>query len=55
MIKKVIDLFAGVPATLVSGIFLVLSLVLPQTGVNLLVDPAWITVMISGIPLLYGK
>lgn len=42
-----------VPATLVGGIFLVLSFVLPKAGVNLPVDPAWITVIISGIPLLY--
>lgn len=53
MLKKINDFLAGVPATLVGGIFLVLSFVLPKAGVNLPVDPAWITVIISGIPLLY--
>lgn len=53
MLKKINDFLAGVPATLVGGVFLVLSFVLPRIGVNLPVDPAWITVIISGIPLLY--
>lgn len=38
---------------IVGGVFLVLSLVLTKAGVELLVDPAWITVFISGIPLLH--
>lgn len=53
MLKKINDFLAGVPATLVGGVFLILSFVLPKAGINLLVDPAWITVIISGIPLLY--
>ncbi len=53
MLKKVNDFLAGVPATLVGGVFLVLSFVLPRAGVNFPIDPAWITVIISGIPLLY--
>lgn len=53
MLKKINDFLAGVPATLVGGVFLVLSLVLPNVGVELPIDPAWITVIISGIPLLY--
>ena len=53
MLKKINDFLAGVPATLVGGVFLVLSFVLPRIGVNLPVNPAWITVIISGIPLLY--
>ena len=53
MLKKMNDFLAGVPATLVGGVFLVLSFVLPRVGVNLSIDPAWITVIISGIPLLY--
>lgn len=53
MLKKINDFLAGVPATLVGGVFLVLSFVLPRVGVKLPIDPAWITVMISGIPLLY--
>ena len=53
MLKKINDFLAGVPATLVGGVFLVLSLVLPKAGVELPVDPAWLAVIISGIPLLY--
>ncbi|MBQ7955447.1 MAG: cation-translocating P-type ATPase [Lachnospiraceae bacterium] len=53
MLKKINDFLAGVPATLVGGVFLVLSFVLPRIGGNLPIDPAWITVIISGIPLLY--
>ena len=39
--------------TIVGGVLLVFSFVLPRVGVNLPVDPAWGTVVISGIPLLY--
>lgn len=53
MLKKLNDFLAGVPATLAGGVFLVLSFVLSKAGVTLPADPAWITVIISGIPLLY--
>lgn len=53
MLKKINDFLAGVPATLAGGVFLILSFVLPGMGVELPVDPAWITVLISGLPLLY--
>lgn len=53
MIKKINDFLAGMPMTLVGGAFLILSFVLPRVGISLPVDPAWITVTISGIPLLY--
>lgn len=53
MLKKMDELLSSVPATLIGGVFLVLSFVLPRAGMELLVDPAWVTVFISGIPLLY--
>lgn len=53
MLKKINDFLAGMPMTLIGAFFLIISLVLPRVGVNLPVDPAWITVLISGIPLLY--
>ena len=53
MFKKINDFLAGLPMTLVGAVFLVLSFVLPRVGVELPVDPAWATVVISGIPLLY--
>lgn len=53
MLKKINDFLAGMPMTLVGAVFLIFSFVLPRIGVSLPFDPVWITVMISGIPLLY--
>lgn len=53
MLKKINDFLAGVPATLVGGVFLVISYVLSGRGIELSVDPAWVAVIISGLPLLY--
>ncbi len=53
MIKKINGILGGVCATLIGGAFLVLSLVLPKLGIEVPVNPAWITVIISSIPLLY--
>ena len=51
--KKLMDVLSGLQMTIVGGVFLVLSFVLSQYNVNLPFDPAWITVVISGLPLLY--
>lgn len=51
--KKINDFLAGLPMTVIGGIFLVLSFVLSKTEIKFPADPAWITVIISGIPLLY--
>ncbi len=53
MLKKLNDFLAGWPMTLVGAVFLAASFILPRLGVDLLIDPAWATVVISGIPLLY--
>lgn len=53
MLKKINDILAGVPMTMVGGIFLIMSLVIRKTKGNMPVDPAWVTVIICGIPLLY--
>ena len=53
MLKKLNTLLSGVPMTVVSGVFLLTSFMLPKTGVNLPIDPAWASIIISGIPLLY--
>ena len=53
MLKKINDLLAGIPMTIVGGIFLVFSFVSARIGVEMPVDPAWVTVIISGVPLLY--
>ncbi|AGL02323.1 heavy metal translocating P-type ATPase [Desulfoscipio gibsoniae] len=51
--EKSMDFLTGVKMTIVSGVFLTASLILMLTGTELPVDPAWITVVISGLPLLY--
>ena len=62
MLKKINDFLAGVPATIVAGLFILLDLVPHLTEefggaalqLNLLpFDPAWVTIIISGIPMLY--
>lgn len=51
--KKMNDLLAGVPMTIVGGVFLAASLVFMLTGAEVPIDPAWVTIFICGIPLLY--
>lgn len=54
MVKKAVDFLSGVPATIISGVFLLISLIFSTTlKIHLPFDPAWITVALSGIPLLY--
>ena len=62
MLKKANDFLAGLPMTIVAGVFLLLDLVphlveefdgTPMHLNFLPFDPAWVTVIISGIPLLY--
>lgn len=61
-LKKINDFLAGLPMTIVAGVFLLLDLVphlmeeFGGTPVHLSFlpfDPAWVTIIISGIPLLY--
>ncbi len=54
MLKKIIGTLTEIPATVIGGVFLVASFILSKTGVDFPVDPAWITVLISGVPLLYS-
>ena len=53
MVKKCSDFLAGVPATVVSGVFLVGSFVLPPMGFGQAAYLAWVSILISGIPLVY--
>lgn len=53
MLKKINDFLAGIPMTIMGGVFLVISLVLSLTDNKIPVDPAWVSVIICGIPLLY--
>ena len=61
MVKKINDFLAGLPMTIVAGIFLLFDLVphlAEEFGESIdlhifPIDPAWVTVVISGLPLLY--
>ena len=62
MIKRLSDFLAGLPMTIAAGVFLLLDLIphlmeefggTPTHLSFLPFDPAWVTVVISGIPLLY--
>lgn len=59
MLKKVSDFLNGIPMTIVSGIFLVASLALLITknfielNISPYLDFAWVTIVISGFPLIY--
>ena len=53
MLGKLCDIFSGLKATIISGVFLIISLVLLITGKEVAFDPAWVTVVLSGYPLLY--
>ena len=53
MLKRVNDFLAGIPMTILAGVFLVLSLVLSLMDISIPIDPAWASVIISGLPLLY--
>ena len=52
--KKWIEILESIPATIIGGVFLILSFALPKLGVNLPVNVAWITVLICGLPLVYS-
>ena len=53
MLKRINEVLAGLPMTIIGGVLLVFSFDLPRVDVSLPIDPAWGTVVISGIPLLY--
>jgi len=52
-IHEIVEFLKRIPLTVISGVFLALSLVLSLLDIALPVDPAWVSVIISGIPLLY--
>ncbi|MBR3383188.1 MAG: cation-translocating P-type ATPase [Clostridia bacterium] len=53
MIKKINDFLAGWPMTIVGGVFLLASFILPRVGFPEGEYLAWVCVVICGIPLLY--
>ena len=53
MMKKSFELLSGLKMTALAGVFLAVSLILMLTGIKTPVDPAWVTVIVCGFPLLY--
>lgn len=53
MIKKINNFLEGLPMTIVGGIFLLASFLLPRMGIPAGKYLAWMCVVICGIPLLY--
>ena len=56
MLEKIMDFLESVPATIVGGVCLLASLLLPMAlgqDLPLYLNPAWITVVVSGLPLLH--
>ena len=53
MIGKINDVLAGWPMTVIGGVFLVASFILPRSGYPQAEALAWVCVVICGIPLLY--
>lgn len=54
MIDNFFNRLAGLWMTLAGGVFLTASLILMLMDVNVVFDPAWVTVFISGSPILYS-
>ena len=61
MLKKINDFLSGLPMTIVAGLFLLLDLYphlteefggKPENLIALPFDPAWVAIIISGIPLI---
>lgn len=50
--KKIVEFFEGIPMTIVSGVFLLGSFILTRVGINTFIDLAWMSVIISGLPIL---
>ena len=53
MFKRINDFLSGLLMTITGGIFLIISFILNRVDFNFFVDPAWVTVIICGLPLLY--
>ena len=53
MIKRINDFLAGWAMTILGGVFLIVSFILPRTGYPQGEKLAWVCVVICGIPLLY--
>ena len=53
MMKRINDFLAGWPMTILGGVFLIASFILPRVGYPQGEKLAWVCVIICGLPLLY--
>ena len=53
-IEEFINFLNSMKMTIVSGIFLIVSFILMMMKITVPVDPAWGSIIISGLPLLYS-
>lgn len=53
MLKRINDFLSGVPMTILGGVFLAASFVFMLKGIVIPIDPAWFSIIICGIPLVY--
>jgi Cu+-exporting ATPase len=51
--KRISDFLGGIPMTIIGGVFLIFSFLYPTLNLALPFDPAWVSVIICGIPMLY--
>lgn len=52
MAKKILHFLKSVPSTVAGGVFLVISFILSHRGKEVFIDPAWMTVVLCGVPLV---
>ncbi len=52
--EELIERLESTLFTVISGIFLAVSLLLSLLNIPMIVDPAWVSAVISGIPLVYA-
>ena len=53
MIKRIVDFCAGLPMTVLGGVFLLASFILPRAGFPQGEALAWACVFICGTPLVW--
>lgn len=52
--ERIEEILTSIPMAIIGGVFLGLSLAGMFLGINFPVNPAWVAIIISGIPILYG-
>lgn len=54
MLNKIKNILTSIPATIIAGVSLVASFILSQYNITLPIDPAYIAIIICGLPILYS-